>query len=129
MAFVAVVLFYLAHPVFAPSGVTASFGWMAFSLCLIAVASACGGRIAYAIAERSEGVYALAAIVLLIGVFSSSGTDTTEPGRLDLLSVALFSRHQGLVYPEWYELIRPIVAAVFVWYAGRPQRIRIGFGA
>ncbi len=129
MALLAVVLFYFAFPVFAPQEEQATLQWMAISLALVAVASAFGGRVAWRISERSEGVYALGAIVVIMGFAATGATEPDNGSRLDLLSIALFSRDQGLFYPEWYEWARPIVAGVFVWYAGRPSQVRIGFGA
>lgn len=134
MTVVAAVLFYLAIQVMGPERIIgaapeeATLTWLFLSLFLMGVTGAAGGKTAYAIAERKEGVYLLAILVVLLGYLGGGGETAAETGRVDLLSMVLYSGLQAVNYPDWYEWFRPVIAGVFVLYAGQPTRLYFGTG-
>lgn len=111
------------EPTFHPGGTEVTTLQLWLALGTHALAAGVGGRIAIAVAQRTEAVMALSGAVLVLGLiaaFSNAGLPPPEPVNLDELSVLEVVRHAR--QPEWYAWILPFLGAACVWMGGMGQR-------
>jgi hypothetical protein len=100
--------------------------WLVFALAATLVAAVVGGFVTVVIARRRSAVYALAALVIVLGFGSAAGNLTRDRPLADESAAGLSAVNRGkrAVQPTWYAFTLPIVGAAGVVIGGRLIRER-----
>lgn len=123
--FVTFSVFYMVTgPSFAWSAGTteASLGWMVGAIILNFIAALIGGWVAAKLGRSSTAVYALAALVVVLGVANAimvSGSDRSLPEGRTIESLTVMEAAQYTKQPDWYNYLVPVLGAVGVMLGGR----------
>lgn len=126
--FVTFSIFYLmTGPGFAwNAGTTdASMAWMTGAIVLSFLAALLGGWVATKIGRTSTAAYALAVVVVVLGIVNAvvvSGADRTLPEGRTIESLNVMEAAQYTVQPGWYNYLVPVLGAVGVILGGKAAR-------
>ena len=123
------IFYMLTGPTFAwtPGTTDASMGWMTGAIVLSFVGALFGGWVAAKIGRSSNAVYALAGLVLILGVVNAvvmAGADRSLPEGRTIESLSVIEAAQYTTQPPWYNYLVPILGAVGVILGGRSVGLR-----
>ncbi len=115
---------------FQPGAFTVSALWIITIFAIGLTASVLGGWVSRAIARTATGPYALAVLVLVLGVAMAVASTFVAPPDTGLRAAGMspFEAMQSARTPLWAQLVNPIIGAIAVLIGGDALRPRKNVG-